>query len=85
MGVQGGFAQYYRFAAADVASADFRARAISLTLSGGVISALVGPQLAKWTTDLFAPVTFLGVYVTICVLAASAVVLLMALDIPKLS
>jgi len=85
MGVQGGFAQYYRFAAADVASPEFRARAISLTLSGGVVSALVGPQLAKWTTDLFAPVTFLGVYVTVCILAASAVALLMALDIPKLS
>lgn len=84
MGVQGGFAQYYRFAAADVAGADFRARAISLTLSGGVVSALVGPQLVKWTTDLFAPVTFLGVYVTVCVLAAAAVLLLTALDIPRL-
>src|SRR5689334_16062623 len=37
--------QSYRFAAADTASEHFRARAISYVLTGGVVAALLGPQL----------------------------------------
>jgi MFS family permease len=47
LGVFNGFALYYRFAAADTASEDFRSRAISLVLAGGVLAAVVGPELAS--------------------------------------
>ena len=36
-GVYNAYGQYYRFAAADVASGDFKAVAISLVLAGGLV------------------------------------------------
>jgi len=47
LGAYQGFAQYYRFAAAEVAPAERRGRAISLVLTGGVAAALVGPLLGR--------------------------------------
>ncbi|MFO1262095.1 MAG: MFS transporter [Rhodoferax sp.] len=52
VGAYQGFAQYYRFAAADSASADFRSRAISWVVAGGVVAALAGPNLARVTQGL---------------------------------
>src|SRR5690606_34587802 len=42
-----GFAQFYRFAAAEAVDHADRSRAISWVLSGGIVAALVGPTLAK--------------------------------------
>ena len=52
IGVNGGFAQYFRFAAADVAEADFKSKAISLVISGGIIAAFIGPLLVNYTFDI---------------------------------
>jgi predicted MFS family arabinose efflux permease len=54
-GIYNAFGQYYRFAAADVAPAEGKSRAISLTLAGGLLGAFVGPALGKWTRDLLEP------------------------------
>ena len=51
IGAFNGFGTYYRFAAADVADADYRSRAISYVMAGGVVAALVGPNLAHWTSE----------------------------------
>lgn len=61
-GVYNGFAQAYRFAAADTASDAFKAKAISWVLVGGVIAAVIGPQLVIHTRDLFAPIAFAGAF-----------------------
>lgn len=42
-----GFAQFYRFAASEVADDAFRPRAISLVLAGGTVAAFLGPLLAR--------------------------------------
>jgi MFS family permease len=42
---------FYRFAAADTASAAFRPKAISYVMAGGLLSAIVGPQLVKLTSQ----------------------------------
>ncbi len=76
-----GFAQYYRFAAADAASEGFRSRAISLVLAGGVVAS-TGPLLANWSKDMFAPVAFAGVYVAVAVLYAATLVALRFITIP---
>ncbi|MFN3460343.1 MAG: MFS transporter [Oceanibaculum sp.] len=83
MGVQMGFAQFYRFAAADTASPEFKGKAISLVLAGGVLAAVLGPNLAKWGRYLFDPVTFAGSYATIAVLWLIPLVLLLFIDIPR--
>jgi predicted MFS family arabinose efflux permease len=42
---------FYRFAATDAASDAFRPKAISYVMAGGLLSALIGPQLVKATDD----------------------------------
>lgn len=82
IGVHGAFWQYMRFAAADVASVDFRSRAISYVMTGGVVAALVGPELAKASRPLFEPIMFAGTYAAIGVLAAISIMLLQFLHVP---
>ena len=73
---------FYRFAAADTASADFRPKAISWVMAGGLLSAVVGPELVKLTSGVLA-VTFLGTYVAAIGLNVVGVFLFILLDIPK--
>ena len=78
-----GFAQFYRFAAADTASESFRPKAISRVLAGGVIAAFAGPQIAIWTKDLMAPLTFAGAFAAAMGLSVIAIGVLIFVDIPK--
>lgn len=82
----GGFATHvalYRFAAAEVAGPALRARAISYVMVGGVVSAVLGPELAKWTKDLFTPIEFAGGYAGVAVLAFLSLVLVQFAALPK--
>jgi MFS family permease len=83
LGAYNGTAQQYRFAASEIADEAFRSKAISLVLAGGVVSATFGPEAAKWTSQLFAPVLFAGCYATIVVLCAAAATLLCFVRLPK--
>jgi MFS family permease len=76
-------AQYYRFAAADAADPAFRSRAVSYVLAGGVAAAVIGPEIAARSKDLFAPVIFAGSFLAISVLAVCTVLTLAFLDIPR--
>ena len=82
MGVYGAFGLYYRFAAADSASGEFKARAISLVLAGGLVGGLVGPQLSKWTRDLARP-EFLASYASLMVFSLISMAILSRLQIPR--
>jgi MFS family permease len=79
VGVGGAFVQQFRFAAADNAPAEFKARAISFVLAGGVITAILGPQVVIFTKDMLAPVMFAGGFVSIIGLAAVGAIILMFL------
>lgn len=84
MGMYTSFGKYYRFAAADAAAVDFRAKAISLTLAGGIVGGVFGPEMAKRTKDLFADHVFLGSYLSLGLVCLAAMLLLTRLDIPQL-
>ena len=73
---------FYRFAAADTASDAFRPKAISWVMAGGLLSAIVGPQLVKVTNDAMV-VPFLGTYLTVIVLNFLGIFLFALLNIPK--
>lgn len=73
---------FYRFAAADSASPEFRPKAISYVMAGGLISAVVGPQLVKVTTDAFV-VPFLGTYLAAMAINILGMGLFFLLDLPK--
>ena len=73
---------FYRFAAADTASETFRPKAISWVMAGGLLSAVIGPQIVKVTADAMV-VPFLGVYLAVIAVNLVGVFLFAALDIPK--
>lgn len=85
LGTHTAFWQYYRFAAADVASATYRSRAISYVLAGGVVSAILGPELAKYSRDLFSPAVFAGNFVVIAIICMSTVIVLQFVQVPRLT
>ena len=60
--------QLYRFAAAELTAPALRERAVSLVLAGGLLGAVVGPNLASRTRTLFA-VPFAGAYIALAVVA----------------
>lgn len=82
LGIHNAFWQYYRFAAADVADDEYRPKAISYVMAGGLVAAFLGPQLAKWTADLSAA-AFAASYATIIALSFVTLILLQFIRIPK--
>ena len=75
--------QSYRFAAADTASDEFRARAISWVLVGGIFAGVVGAQLVIATQNLWPPYLFAATYIGQSALALLAGAVLMFVNIPK--
>ena len=73
---------FYRFAAADTASDEFRPKAISYVMAGGLAAAIIGPQIAKLTADILA-VPFLGIYLAVIAVNILGIPLLPLLDIPR--
>ena len=82
-GMYQAFSQYYRFAAADTASEEFRPKAISWVLLGGLVAAVVGPQIVIHTKDAFAPVMYAGAFAASAVAAFICVLVVSLVDIPK--
>lgn len=84
MGIYNASGQYYRFAAADVASADFKSKAISLVMAGGLVGGVLGPQTSKFTKDLL-PAEFLGSYLALIGFCVVALALQRLMEIPRLT
>ena len=82
IGAFNGFGTYYRFAAADVADADYRSRAISYVTAGGVVAALVGPNLAHWTSEWLAGIEFAGSYLSLLGIYGLSLAVLLLVRIP---
>lgn len=74
--------QLYRFAAAEVADASWRGKAIAWVNLGGIVAAFAGPELAKLTKDLFAPITFAGTFVVMAVLPMLMIAVLAVTELP---
>ena len=73
---------FYRFAAADTASDDFRPKAISYVMAGGLASAIIGPQLVKVTSQSMI-IPFMGTYLAVVAVNLLGALLFFFLDIPK--
>ena len=81
MGAYMASAQFYRFAAGEVADPSFRSKAISLVLAGGVAAALLGPFLARWGEPLLDP-SYLASFLIMAMTTMMAAGLLTRLDAP---
>jgi len=71
----------YRFAAAELATPTTREKAVSLVMAGGLLGAVLGPNLAARTREL-GSLPFVGAYVALAVVAVLAMVLLATLRFP---
>ena len=76
--------QHYRFAAADSVAADFKSRAISLVLTGGIVGGFLGPETSKLTMDLIAGHPYTGAYFSLVAFALLSIGVLRWLEIPPL-
>ncbi|MHB1232377.1 MAG: MFS transporter [Burkholderiales bacterium] len=83
-GMYNAIGQYYRFAAADMASSDFRSKAISLVLAGGIVGGVLGPETSKFTRDLLAP-QFIASYGLLALFALTALAISSRLQLPAIS
>lgn len=81
VGTYQAFAQFYRFAAGEVADAVFRSRAISLVLAGGVVAALAGPMVGRFGAGLF-PAEYAGSFLLLALVSLVAAGVLSALHVP---
>src|ERR1700681_3350417 len=82
-GLYGAVSQSYRFAAADGASAEFRPKAVSWVMAGGVFAGVLGPQLVQWTMDIWPPYLFAFSFVVQAAVALVAMAVLAGVDAPK--
>ena len=83
--VQGGyqaFAGYYRFAAADTASALFKPKAISWVMLGGIAAAVFGPMIVIYSRSFFDPVMFAGNFAAVAGLSIVAMAIISFVNIP---
>jgi MFS family permease len=82
-GLYGAVSQSYRFAAADGASAQYRPKAVSWVMAGGVFAGVLGPQLVQWTMDVWPPYLFAFSFVVQAIVALIAMAVLVGVDAPK--
>ena len=73
--------QLYRFAAAELAEPSFREKAVSWVLAGGLIGAVIGPNLAAWTRGLL-PTPFVGAYLALALVAVAGMAVMALIDFP---
>jgi MFS family permease len=74
-------AQLYRFSAPELTAEVHKEKAISWVLAGGIMGAIVGPNLATWTKNVL-PIPFVGAYLALSLVALTGVVLMQFVDFP---
>ena len=73
--------QLYRFAAAELCAPDFREKAVSLVMAGGLMGAIIGPNLAMHTKN-WLEFPFAGAYVALAVIAMLSMALMSYIEFP---
>lgn len=74
--------QLYRFAAAELTHASLKEKAVSWVLAGGLLGAVIGPNLASWTKNVF-DVPFLGAYLSLAVAGTIGIFIMGKIEFPK--
>jgi len=74
-------ASLYRFAAAELAAPPAREKAVSLVMAGGLLGAVIGPNLAARTRDIYS-VPFAGAYIALAAVALVSIAILSFISFP---
>ena len=83
LGMAIGVGQQYRFAAIEGCPPALHPRAISLVMAGGVIAAILGPNLAIWGERLFPATQYLGAFAVLIGLYLLTTVLIAFIPLKK--
>ena len=83
IGTFGAVGQYYRFAAVDSVAPARKSLAISWTLAGGLLAAVAGPTLARWTKDALEP-AFYASFLSLTGVALLGAMFAMGLSLPPM-
>jgi predicted MFS family arabinose efflux permease len=82
-------ASLYRFAAPELVGSNYKEKAISWVMAGGIIGAVLGPNLANWTRSGdfagMALTNFVGSYLVLAVVALIGLALISNINFPPLS
>ena len=81
IGVHNAIGQFYRFASAESVASEYKARAISWTMAGGVLAAFIGPNLAILTKNMLEHV-FLASYLVMVLMTLSVALISSRLKLP---
>ncbi len=76
-------ASLYRFAAAELAHKDYKEKAVSWVLAGGLIGAIIGPNLAAATRDVLS-VPFAAAYLSLAGIALLGLAVMAFVEFPPL-
>ena len=83
LGVGIGFGTLYRFAAIEVCDAHARHQAISISMAGGVLAAMIGPNLAVYSQQWSQDGLYVGAFMALIVLNICALLLLQTIRFPE--
>ena len=75
--------QFYRYAAADNVSNNQKSKAISLVLAGGIIAAVVGPEVSRYSFDLLPDYIYLATYLLAALIQILNFIILIFIKIKK--
>lgn len=82
LGIGIGFGTLYRFAAIEVCDESARHRAISISMAGGVLAAMLGPNLAIYSQQWSADGLYVGAFMALIGLNILALGLLQTIQFP---
>lgn len=83
-GIYGGFAQQYRFAAAELAPKHLKEKNVSIVIAMSVIGAFVGPETALLAKNWITTVPFQGTFWVLAGFNALSGLIILNVNIPKL-
>ena len=85
LGIGIGFGTLYRFAAIEVCDENARHRAISISMAGGVLAAVLGPNLAVMSQQWSQDGLYIGAFASLIGLNILALLILQTIQFPKVS
>ncbi|USD34253.1 MULTISPECIES: MFS transporter [Vibrio] len=83
LGIGIGFGTLYRFAAIEVCKENARHQAISISMAGGVLAAILGPNLAVYSQQMTGDSLYVGAFMSLIVLNIIALFLLQTIEFPS--
>jgi MFS family permease len=81
-GIYTGFGNFFRFVATEVSPPDRANTAIAYVLAGGVLAAVIGPNLANHSRDIL-DTAFLGSFIAVFVLYLLNLINFLAMELPR--